>query len=133
MSRFLEPLHVTTEDGRTWTVHEEMDYEVGKMGSGERIVVPEGTKTDFGSIPRMFWWGFSPIGLGTRAYVLHDYLYCVQIYSRAKSDKILLEALGVLGLNWVYRHTIYLAVRSGGWAPWRYRAKQIKKESKNQN
>ena len=118
MSRFLEPLDVTTEDGVTWTVNEPMDYEVGSVGSGERIEVPKGQQTDFGSIPRIFWNIVSPIGQGTRAYVLHDYLYTVQMYGRRKSDDILLEALGVLGVSWFTKYTVYWAVRAGGFVAW---------------
>lgn len=119
MSRFLEPLDVTTEDGCIWTVNEPMDYEVGSLGSGERIQVPKGQKTDFGSIPRIFWNLISPIGRGTRGYVLHDYLYTVQMYTRSKSDNILLEALEVLGISWITRWTVYLGVRSGGFLAWK--------------
>lgn len=119
MSRFLDPLDVTTEDGITWTVNEPMDYEVGSVGSGERIVVPVGFKSDFGSVPQLFWNIVSPIGHAARAYVLHDYLYTVQIYTRLKTDNILLEALGVLGVNWLQKWLIYRGVRIGGASHWK--------------
>lgn len=125
MSRFLEPLYVTTEDGIIWTLHESMDYEVGSLGSGEKIDVPVGTTTDFGSVPQALWWLISPIGLATRPYVLHDYLYQTQIYSRAKSDSILLEALEVVGVKWITRWTTYLGVRSGGWMAWNGHKREI--------
>ena len=130
MSRFLEPLKVETFDGLTWTVLEDMDYEVGKFGSGDRIVVRAGTTTDFGSVPRFLWSLISPIGRATRAFVLHDYLYATQPYPRAKCDKILLEALGVLGLPKTYSRVIYLAVRAAGWVPWLQRKKALKKKDK---
>lgn len=138
MSRFLEPLDVTTEDGCIWTVNEPMDYEVGSLGSGERIVVPKGQRTDFGSIPHLFWNILSPIGKGTRAFVLHDYLYAVQIYTRKKSDDILLEALDVLGVSWITYWTIYLGVRAGGWMAWENHrkdnlAKQYEAKAKGQS
>lgn len=124
MSRFLEPLNVTTEDGCIWTVNEPMDYEVGSLGSGEKIEVPVGQKTDFGSVPQALWWLLSPIGLGTRAFVLHDYLYTIQKYTRAKSDAVLLEALGVLGVPWLKREAIYMGVRAGGFAAWNQHKKE---------
>lgn len=124
MSRFLEPLDVTTLDGITWTVNEPMDYEVGSVGSGERIEVPKGQTTDFGSIPHIFWNLVSPIGKGTRAYVLHDYLYTVQVYTRKKSDDVLLEALGVLGVSWLTRWAVYIGVRAGGMFAWEQHRRQ---------
>src|SRR4051812_49086074 len=95
-----------------------MDYEVGRVGSGEKIVVPVGMTTDFGSVPHVLWWLISPIGPATRAFVLHDYLYQRQIYTRMKSDQILLEAMGVLGVAWGTRWAIFIGVRTGGWMPW---------------
>lgn len=124
MSRFLEPLDVTTEDGLVWTVNEPMDYEVGSLGSGEKIEVPKGQKTDFGSVPQALWWLISPIGLATRAYVLHDYLYTTQPYTRLKSDQILLEALGVLGVNSIKKWLIFSGVRVGGWYAWESHRKE---------
>lgn len=118
MSRFLEPLDVTTEDGIIWTVKEPMDYEIGNVGSGEKIEVPIGQKTDFGSVPQILWNVLPPIGLATRAFVLHDYLYTAQIYTRLKSDNVLLEAMVVLGVNPVKRWFIYAGVRMGGWSAW---------------
>lgn len=126
MSRFLEPLNVTTEDGAVWTVNEPMDYEVGFIGSGERIIVPKGLKTDFGSIPQILWSILSPIGCATRGFVLHDYLYTSQIYTRKKSDDILLEALEVLGASRIKRWTIYAGVRAGGWVAWNGHAEENK-------
>lgn len=124
MSRFLEPLDVTTEDGKVWTVNEPMDYEIGSLGSGEKITVPKGQKTDFGSVPQALWWLISPIGLATRAFVLHDYLYTVQKYSRLKSDQVLLEAMGVLSVPWLRRHAIYRGVRMGGFIAWNQHKKE---------
>ena len=128
MSRFLEPLDVTTEDGVTWTVNEPMDYEVGSVGSGERIEVPKGFLTDFGSVPQLFWNIVPPIGRATRAYVLHDFLYTVQIYDRLKSDNILLEALKVLGVGWFQRWLIYRGVRMGGASHWKPQIERRKGE-----
>ena len=128
MSQFLEPLNVTTEDGETWTVNESMDYEVGAVGSGERIIVPKGTLTDFGSVPHFLWSFISPIGKATRAFVLHDYLYQIQIYTRLRSDQILLEAMEVLGVGWLKRHTVYRGVRMGGMFPWNQHTKELKEK-----
>jgi len=128
MSQFLEPLKVELmNDGDLWMVLEEMDYEVGNVGSGEKIEVPMGMMTDFGSVPKPLWGIISPIGRATRGFVLHDYLYQQQTYTRFKSDNILLEALEVLGLNWFKRWSIYLGVRAGGWVAWNGHTKEKNK------
>ncbi len=147
MSRFTDHLGLTpledeigrpipTEDGRTqWSVlPPPMSYEVGAEGSGERITVAAGATTDLGSIPRLIWsLGFSPDGVGAKAYVLHDFLYrtrgtclwrgdCYRTralaYSRAEADAILKEALAVLGVPAWKRQVIWLAVRVGGSGGW---------------
>lgn len=85
---------------------------------GEKIEVPVGFLTDLGSVPRIFWNIIPPIGKPLRGYVLHDWLYSCQMFTRAKSDGVLLEAMGVAGVSWPKRWTIYLAVRAGGWISW---------------
>jgi hypothetical protein len=118
MSRFLDPLKVETLDGQIWTTLEDMDYEIGCLGSKRRVVVPAGTKTDFGSVPRCLWALVSPIGHATRAFVLHDFLYQSQPYPRQKCDAILAEAMDVLSCQHWYTRIIYLGVRAGGWIAW---------------
>lgn len=118
MAGFLNHLDVRLlEDGKTWKTLEAFDYDIGKIG-GQKIIVPAGTLTDFGSVPQVLWSLISPIGKATRPFVLHDFLYKKQQFSRAFSDFILLEALGVVGEPWLKRRAIYYGVRSGGWIAW---------------
>ena len=118
MSGFLNPLKVELlDDGVTWKTLESFDYDIGEVG-GQKIIVPAGTLTDFGSVPQLFWNIISPIGKATRPYVLHDHLYKRQQFSRAMSDFVLLEALDVVGVNFVKRQSIYYGVRCGGWVAW---------------
>jgi hypothetical protein len=127
MSKFLEPLKVELiGDGDTWKVLESFDYDIGQPG-GEKITVPEGTLTDFGSIPRPLWGIISPIGNATRAFVLHDYNYQSQVYTRFKCDNILLESMGVLNVGKLKRIAIYLGVRCGGWVAWSIHKKENEK------
>ncbi|MBL0320312.1 MAG: DUF1353 domain-containing protein [Alphaproteobacteria bacterium] len=128
MSSFTEKLIVSPEkDGIMWRLEREFTYDVGELGGNEKIVVPEGFLTDFGSIPKIFWNIVSPIGKATAAFVLHDYLYMTQERSRLVSDAILLEALEILGVNWLQRFLIYNGVRVGGWLPWNNHKKENKK------
>ena len=73
--------------------------------------------TDYGSIPQVFQNIFSPVKYGA-AYLLHDWLYVSEQFSRAECDLILLEALKAQGANWFTRQAVYRSVRAGGWAVW---------------
>lgn len=124
MSKFTsdeEPLGRYDKSGKYFTLHESISYDVGHEGSGETIYIPVGFVTDFASIPRTVQL-LIPKHTGRRAAILHDYLYRTKglqgRYSRAKSDLIFFEALGVLGINTATRTAMYLGVRVGGWLPW---------------
>lgn len=124
MGHFLSELKITPlDDGVYWRVDDPFDYDIGEVG-GEKIEVPAGFFTDLGSVPRIFWNIIPPIGKPLRSFVLHDFCYFSQIYTRLKSDNILLESMGVAGVGFIKRWTIYLAVRAGGWIPWRSHAKE---------
>ena len=82
------------------------------------LTVPAGFLTDGASIPRIFWSIFSPTGSYFEAALIHDYLYSnVSTWriDRAMADKIFLYAMGDIGVGWLTRKTIYLAVLLGGW------------------
>lgn len=83
-----------------------------------RLTAPAGMITDLGSIPRIFWNIVPPNGKPTDAYVIHDYLYATQRFTRAESDACLLRMMTSLGVSWIERWTIYTAVRMGGWIAW---------------
>lgn len=119
MSHFTEILIVSPlADGRTWCLRKEFGYDVGKEGSGETISVPVGFLTDFASIPRPLWWLFPRWGRYGNAAVIHDYCYWEQHYSRKRADEIFLEAMAVLKVSSITRHTMYLAVRLFGCIAW---------------
>jgi hypothetical protein len=92
--------------------------------AGEIIVTKKGFITDGASIPRIAW---SLIGSPMRGkYVnsafIHDDLYKRGLYSRKKTDDIFLEAMEMLGVNWLRRKIMWVAVRLGAWIAWnRYR------------
>jgi len=113
MSSFTDKLLVSPlPGGKIWKLEASFSYHVGSKESDEVIVVPKGFTTDFASIPQIFWSMIgSPIGRYTKAAVVHDYLYHSQIYSRRKSDRIFLEAMTVLEVNWLKRRVMYRAVR----------------------
>ena len=62
------------------------------------IVVPEGFKTNFGSIPRAFWWVLNPTEWN--AYVLHDYMYSKHYFDdRIMVDYVLYKSLVAEGCS----------------------------------
>jgi Protein of unknown function (DUF1353) len=124
MSRFTqkdEPLGRYLPGGKLWRSNETIVYEVGGLGSGVPITVPEGFITDWASIPR-FAQLFIPKDVGRRAAVVHDYLYSTHgeygRWTRKECDRVFLEAMACLEVPWVARHIMYVAVRAGGWVPW---------------
>ncbi|MCK4500462.1 DUF1353 domain-containing protein, partial [Candidatus Babeliales bacterium] len=85
---------------------------------------PKGMETDYGSIPKVLHSVISPTGKPTYGFVIHDELYKKGKYSRSTSDKILDEAMEVLGVGWFKRKTIMAGLKLGGWVTWnRYRNK----------
>lgn len=125
MSSFTSLLTVTKIGPRLWRVEREFTYYVGSENSNEFVTVPVGTTTDFASTPRAVWIILPPDGEYTQAAVLHDFLYKTQQYTRAKSDYIFFEAMSVLGVPWLQRRIMWLAVRSWGWIPWNRHKKSI--------
>lgn len=85
---------------------------------GDLITVPEGTVTDFASIPRIFWNILPPWGRYGKAAIIHDYLYQTGVFPKERADKIFLEAMQVLGVNWLTRKLMYQAVNWFGFMAW---------------
>jgi hypothetical protein len=126
MSRFTEELLVSPlSDGRTWVIRRDFGYDIGEEDSGNTIDVPIGFKTDFASIPRIFWIFIPRWGKYGNAAVIHDYLYWDQGYSRKESDSIFLEAMNVLEVPNITRKCIYYMVRLFGGIAWKSNRKKM--------
>ena len=134
-SSFIDPLEVEYIDGQKWKVTKKFDYLVDFNDPHSVIKVPAGFITDFASIPRAFWDWIPPTGKYGKAAVVHDYLYVVggkvpcaactsepksapcpapTIYTKADSDKIFYDAMGVLGVGQPKRWLMYQAVKAFG-------------------
>lgn len=89
-----------------------------------RIVARAGSRTDFASVPRIFWPVIPPYGRHGFAAVIHDELYRVQgrvgipPLPRAECDRIFRDAMQSTGVRWTRRWVMWLAVRLFGWLPW---------------
>ncbi len=88
-----------------------------KSLSGEVILVPRRFITDFASVPKVVEWlpGFDVNGNSRRPAVLHDFLYCSQMYPRDRCDYLFYEALVSVGYSAAQARLFWLGVRSGGW------------------
>lgn len=115
---FLTQLDLRAYQPNEWLVINPLQY---RSISGALYTVPAGFVTDLASIPAMVRVIISPNGPSRRAAVLHDWLYCLHAGTRQEADALFLEALEAEGVNWVVRHTMWVAVRSGGWMYWRNR------------
>lgn len=78
------------------------------------ITVPAGFVTNFASVPRVLWSIFPPYSDYGKAAVVHDFLYCTEIKTRKRADKLFLEAMKISGVSMWKRHLIYRAVRLFG-------------------
>lgn len=96
-----------------WIVERAFRYYVGEKDGIDFVDIPEKFKTDFASIPRIFWSVFPPDGIYTQAAVLHDYL-CENPGGRSQKeiDLIFLEAMEVLNVVAWRRQSIFNAVRA---------------------
>ena len=119
MSQFTDVLVVSPlADGKTWVIVRDFGYDVGAENSGVHIDVAIGFKTDFATIPRLFWVILPKWGRYGNATVIHDWLYWVQTRPRREADAILLQAMGVLGMRPLVQYAIYWAVRLFGGLAW---------------
>ena len=118
MSQFTTPFIGELVGKNLWKVREPFEYHVGSYPSIEIIKVPIGFRTDFASVPRIFWAIISPVDKHGKAAVLHDYLYAEGLYKRKRCDEIFLEAMDVLGVNDTKKYIMYYMVRLFGWYAW---------------
>jgi hypothetical protein len=82
------------------------------------VYVPEGTETDFASVPRLPLAYLMVGGRGKRAAVLHDHLYSTGMVPRDVADEVFAEALKSCGYNAFVVSLMYAGVRMGGWIAW---------------
>jgi hypothetical protein len=130
MSSFTDPLIVTPNDDETsWTLVSPFRYWITELHKGDVLTLPVGFKTDFASIPRIFWNILSPYGRYGKIAVVHDYLYrnggfvnvaefdqpvVMKKFERAECDQIFLDGMEYLGVNWITRKLMYRMVRIFG-------------------
>lgn len=116
MSQFLDPLNVTEISDSVFAICDHpFRYQSDLAGL---ITVPIGFYTDFASVPRL---GIVYAMLGDRAHepaVVHDWLFYSAITTFDVANKVLMEAMEVIGLPWWQRYPIYWGVCVGGKFAW---------------
>lgn len=113
-SDFRTPLRLEYIDGRDWKIIQYFRY-VSEDVLERAVVVPRGFVTDFASIPRFLWRVLPPTGKYGKAAVIHDFLYRTEAgATRAQADAVFLEAMSDLGVGFLKRYAMYLAVRLFG-------------------
>lgn len=115
MSTFTTPLVVTPlDDGKNWYLLEKFEYHVGKYPSNDIVYVPKRFKTDFASVPRIFWYLFPPWGKYGKAAVVHDYLCRKKDRPSNEVHRIFYDAMLILDVPKWKAWTMWLAVRCCG-------------------
>lgn len=96
---------------------------------GYRLIeVPRGFITDFASIPYILRASrtFDVNGPSRRPAVIHDYLYCAQLFDRALCDLIFYEALRDEGVSANLATLLYRGVRRGGARHYNFRQEGLR-------
>jgi hypothetical protein len=110
MARFTEDVHVVNRlSGRLleWELCEPVSYRLVDTEDSEVVNVPPKFRTDFASVPRLFWSLIAPWGRHGRAAIVHDFLYqlgavtdvgtqSLRRPSKWEADRIFRHAMAVL-------------------------------------
>lgn len=117
MAKFFDPLCLTEISDSIFEICNHV-FRYQSDIAARQFTVPVGFYTDFASVPRI---GIIYAMLGDTAHepaVVHDWLYYGGFVPRDVADKVLLEAMGVIGLSAWRKWPIYWGVRIGGWHAW---------------
>lgn len=106
-------------NGRTWVTQSIFGF---ASSLGIEANVPIGFATDYASIPRALWSFLPPTGTYAAAAVVHDWLYWLQMTTRAEADEVFRQAMLVSCVGAAKRATIHRAVRLFGGSAWRANA-----------
>jgi hypothetical protein len=97
--------------------------------NGQDFKIPKGFISDGASVPRTYWWIFSPVGVLFLPGIIHDYLYTTTRFlqadgtygeelSRKQVDKIFKDLSNDINGLEVINFGLYLIIRVVGWIPW---------------
>lgn len=85
------------------------------------VTVPAGFKTDFASVPRLFWSWIPRTGRYNHAALVHDFLYRTQPqgWTRRMADEVFLDLMREDGVSALRARLMHRAVRVGAWWAWK--------------
>lgn len=116
MSSFTTPfkvkVHTVPLKENPFEILESFTY-YSNIYKGFEISIPKGYRTNFASVPRIFWPIVPPIGRYSKATVVHDYLidyineHDLNIH---QVNRLFKEAMEVSGVNWFYRNIMFISV-----------------------
>ena len=120
MTSFTKPLivkvHALPLKENPFEVVEEFEF-YSEIFVDFKVSIEKGYRTNFASVPRLFWPIVPPIGRYSKATVVHDWLidnidkHDLNIH---QVNRLFKEAMDVSGVNWFYRNIMFLAVE-GYW------------------
>jgi hypothetical protein len=99
-------------DARFWSLLREFKY----YAKSESFDVPQGQRTDFASVQRLFVWFIPTYGRYTKAAILHDHLCDLARrgkFHRRDADGLFRQAMRTLGVPLLRRWIMWAAVRWG--------------------
>lgn len=120
MSSFTKPLIIEFDyEGnchKPYRLYEPFSYYTDLLPLVTVIDVPSGYRTDFASIPRLFWRVLPPAGKYGKAAVIHDWLCDVdpKICDHLRAADVFNEAMSVLGVGRFKRFIMVQAVKRFG-------------------
>jgi hypothetical protein len=86
--------------------------------TGDSLVVPAGSISDFASIPGKLQSMVNKLGPYNLPAVVHDYLYSTQLCTRRQTDDIFFRMLRDVGTSGRTHRFIFIAVRNFGGGYW---------------
>jgi hypothetical protein len=104
---FETKLIVSEVDESRWQLVNDLVY----RGNKDVFTVPAGFKTDFASVPKLFWNILPPTGRYTKAAVLHDWLYSTHAVSKEDADGIFRRVMEEEKVGTIKRNIMWLAVK----------------------
>ncbi|HCE43888.1 MAG TPA: hypothetical protein DET40_10105 [Lentisphaeria bacterium] len=98
----------------TWRLNEPFGFKIYATSKGRNycyeITIKKGFETDFASIPKVFWWLYSPEDCRyNKAAIAHDILYAGEVFIKSFNDDVL--AMGMENASRLNRWNFHQAVK----------------------
>lgn len=104
---------------RRWVVRCALPVSILVNDEVVSITIPRGFRTDFASVPRVFYGLLPPTGRYGLAALVHDYLYATKVLTRRQADQVFLHLMKSYGVNKVVAVIMYRASRWFGRQAWK--------------